>query len=118
MVRLYSCLAASLEEDLQPLVPECLNHGLSYSVAFRLSIRTYYSQSRLRLSEVELDTCLLQYPRFNLNVPQVQQVEFPLDVVLFSNGAWLVSHNLRNDSGRNFHPLRQRAKGTTQPMQG
>ena len=62
----------------------------------------------------KLDSGLLQYPRFNLDVPQVQQVEFPLDVVLFSNRARLVPHNLRHDTGKHFHPFRQRVKGTAQ----
>ncbi len=60
----------------------------------------------------KLNARLLQNPRFNLDVPKMQQVEFPLYVMLFSNRAWLVSHNLRNNSGRDFHPFRQRAKGT------
>jgi hypothetical protein len=54
----------------------------------------------------------VQYPRLYFDVPHMQQVEFPLYVVLFSNGAWLVPHYLSNDTGRHFHPLRQCAKGT------
>jgi len=38
--------------------------------------------------------------------------------MLFSYRAWLVSHNLRNDTGRDFHPFRQRIKGTAYAMQG
>ena len=38
-----------------------------------------------------------------------QQVEFTLYVVFFSNRA-IVSHYLRNDSGRDFNPLRQCAR--------
>jgi hypothetical protein len=66
----------------------------------------------------KLNSGLLQYPRFNFDVPQMQQVKFPLDVVLFGYRAWLVPHNLRNNSGGDFHPFRQRAKGAAQTMQG
>jgi hypothetical protein len=38
MVWLYARFAAFLEEGLQPLVLECLNHALLYSVAFHCSI--------------------------------------------------------------------------------
>lgn len=56
--------------------------------------------------------------RFNFAVPLVQQAEFPLYAVLFRYRAWLVSHNLRNNSGRDFNPLGQRAEGAAQTMQG
>jgi len=38
--------------------------------------------------------------------------------MLLSNRAWLVPHNLRNDSGRNFYSFKQCAKETAQTFQG
>ena len=69
-----------------------------------LSLRLFHrTQTRLRWNM--LNSSLLQYPRFNFDVPQVQQVEFPLDVVFLCYRARLVPHYLRHDTGRDFHPL-------------
>ena len=81
-----------------------------------LSLASHHAQRARLFHWHKLNSGLLQYPRFNFDVPHPQQVERAADVVLFPNPAGLVSLYLCGDSGGHLYPLAQAGKAPAQPV--